>query len=284
LLALRAGNRGFFAEADMDLGLAGQTAVVAGGANGIGRAIAAAFAAEGANVALLDLDPGVAAVAKELGEHSRVQTLSFAADVTDFEAMRQSADEVQAILGRTDHVVYGVAIGSGKYGFPFWNLEPADWRKVLEVNVLGAVNVAHAFAPVLVQAGSGTLLLLASVAGQIGSQTDPPYSASKAAVINFAQCAAKDLAPHGVRVNVLCPGMVETALNRSVWQAWQRQQPENRTQTYDEWTEEKIRRLVPLGRWQSAEDIAAMAVFLASSRACNITGQTINVDGGFVMH
>src|SRR5581483_691672 len=148
----------------------------------------------------------------------------------------------------------------------------------------GAVNVAHAFTPALVRARSGTVLFLASVAGQIGSQTDPPYSASKAALINFMQCAAKDLAPYGVRVNALCPGMVKTALNRAVWEAWFRQQPEDQRLSYEEWAEEKIRRVVPLGRWQEPDDIAAMAVFLASERARNVTGQTINVDGGFVMH
>jgi NAD(P)-dependent dehydrogenase (short-subunit alcohol dehydrogenase family) len=267
----------------MDLDLAGQTAVIAGGARGIGRAIAVAFAAEGAHVALLDLDPGVADVARELGERCRVRALPFAADVTDLGAVRRAADAVQAALGRTDHVIYAAAVGSGKYGFPFWNLEPADWGRVLQVNVVGAVNVAHAFAPALVRARSGTVLFLASVAGQIGSQTDPPYSASKAALINFAQCAAKDLAPYGVRVNALCPGMVETALNRAVWEAWRRQQPEDRRQTYEEWAGEKVRRLVPLGRWQEPEDVAAMAVFLASGRARNVTGQTVNVDGGYVM-
>src|SRR6202008_1858415 len=131
-----------------------------------------------------------------------------------------------------DHVVFAVAVGSGKFGFPFWNLTPEDWPRVLTVNVMGGVNVAHAFAPTLVEARSGTMLFLASVAGQIGSQTDPPYSASKAALINFAQCAAKDLAPYGVRVNSLCPGMVQTALNRSVWEAWARQQPEGQRQDY----------------------------------------------------
>jgi 2-hydroxycyclohexanecarboxyl-CoA dehydrogenase len=127
------------------------------------------------------------------------------------------------------------------------------------------------------------MLFLASVAGQVGSQTDPPYSASKAALINFTQCAARDLAPFGVRVNALCPGMVETALNRSVWEAWNRRQPEDARQTYEDWAAEKIHRLVPLGRWQQPEDLAAMAVFLASPRGANITGQTINVDGGYVM-
>jgi NAD(P)-dependent dehydrogenase (short-subunit alcohol dehydrogenase family) len=268
----------------MELELAGQTAVVAGGARGIGRAIAAAFAAERANLALLDVDPGIAAVAQELTARLGVRALPLAVDVTDYAAVRRAADEALASLGRIDHVVFAVAVGSGKYGFPFWNLQPGDWGRVLEVNVVGAVNVAYAFAPALVRARSGTVLFLASVAGQIGSQTDPPYSASKAALINFAQCAARDLAPYGVRVNALCPGMVRTALNRSVWEAWSRLQPEGARQAYEEWAGDKIRRLVPLGRWQEPDDVAAMAVFLASARAHNITGQTVNVDGGFVMH
>jgi len=268
----------------MDLELTAQTAVIAGAARGIGRAIAVAFAAEGCHIAVIDRDPGVLAVADELAQHHRVPALAFTADVTDLAALRKVSDDIQASFGRVDHVIFAVAIGSGKYGFPFWNVEPADWSRVLEINVLGAVNVAHGFAPALARARSGTMLFLASVAGQIGSQTDPPYSASKAALINFTQCAARDLAPYGVRVNALCPGMVETPLNRSVWEAWSRRQPENARQTYGEWAGEKILRLVPLGRWQTPEDIAAMAVFLASPRATNITGQTINVDGGYVMH
>jgi NAD(P)-dependent dehydrogenase (short-subunit alcohol dehydrogenase family) len=264
--------------------LAGQTAVIAGGARGIGRAIAAAFAAERANVALLDRDASVTAAAKELTERHGVRALPYAVDVTDYAAVRRAADEAHAALGRTDHVVFAAGVGSGKYGFPFWNLEPADWGRVLEVNVVGAANVAHAFAPALVRARAGTMLFLASVAGQIGSQTDPPYSAAKAAVINFAQCAAKDLAPYGVRVNTLCPGMVKTALNEAVWRAWNNLQPAEGKRTFEDWAGDKIRRLIPLGRWQEPEDIAAMAVFLASERAKNVTGQTVNVDGGFVMH
>src|SRR4029079_16580197 len=110
-----------------------------------------------------------------------------------------------------------------------------DWPRVLDVNLVGAVNVAHAFAPEMAEAKAGTLLFLASVAGQIGSPTDPPYSASKAGLINFAQCAARDLAPHNVRVNALCPGMVRTALNRSVYDAWAARQPEGPRPGYEEW-------------------------------------------------
>jgi 2-hydroxycyclohexanecarboxyl-CoA dehydrogenase len=183
-----------------------------------------------------------------------------------------------------EHVVHCAAIGSGKFGFPFTNLEPRDWLRPLQVNVMGMVNVAHALTPHMIPNGKGSFVFLASVAGQIGSQTDPPYSASKAANINFAQCMAKDLAPHGIRVNTVCPGMVPTTLNRSVWQAWYDQTPDAERLDYDGWADRKIRAVVPLGRWQSAQDVASMIVFLSSDRASQITGQTINVDGGFVMH
>uniref|UniRef100_A0A6J4K438 3-oxoacyl-[acyl-carrier protein] reductase n=1 Tax=uncultured Armatimonadetes bacterium TaxID=157466 RepID=A0A6J4K438_9BACT len=210
--------------------------------------------------------------------------IGLVADVTDYGAMQRLAGEVRNRFWRCDHVVHAAAVGSDKLGMPFWNLDPGDWDRVLRVNLIGTANVAHAFAPGMAEARAGTLLFLASVAGQIGSQTDPPYSASKAGVISFAQCAARDLAPYGVRVNTLCPGMVKTALNRSVYESWAARQPEGEKSSYEEWADDKIRRLVPLGRWQDPEDVAAMAVFLASPRAKNVTGQTINVDGGYVMH
>ena len=275
----------------MDLQLAGDVAVVVGGARGLGHAIAAAFVAEGAQVAIVDRDPEAPAVARALagdgptaerGRGSRVA--GYVADVTDFEAVRKVAKKVRRDFGRWDHVVFAAAVGSGKFGFPFWELDPADWDRVLRVNLVGAIHVAQAFAPAMAEARGGSLLFLASVAGQIGSQTDPPYSASKAGLINFAQCAAKDLAPFGVRVNALCPGMVQTALNRAVYEAWAARQAAEGRPSYEEWAGSKVRALVPLGRWQTPEDIAAMAVFLASPRAGNVTGQTINVDGGYVMH
>jgi NAD(P)-dependent dehydrogenase (short-subunit alcohol dehydrogenase family) len=279
----------------MDLGLTGQVVAVLGAARGIGEAIAGAFMAEAANVAAIDRDSSVMDVAEQLPlvrpdtrrllpDQDEHLSLGLVADVTDYTAVRRAANAVRNYFGRCDHVVFAVGIGSGKFGFPFWNLEPADWELVLRVNLIGAVNVAHAFAPMLVQAKAGTILFISSVAGQIGSQSDPPYSAAKAGLINFAQCAAKDLAPHGVRVNSLCPGMVKTPLNRSVWEAWNRQQLESQRQSYDDWTADKIKKLVPLNRWQEPEDIAAMAVFLASKQGQNIAGQTINVDGGYVMH
>jgi 2-hydroxycyclohexanecarboxyl-CoA dehydrogenase len=155
---------------------------------------------------------------------------------------------------------------------------------VFAVNVLGMANVADVAGRAMAARGRGSMVFLASVAGQIGSPTDPPYSASKAANINFAQVLAKDLAPSGVRVNTVCPGMVQTPLNKAVWESWNRQQPAELQQSYDDWAAEKIRRVIPLGRWQQPEDVATMIVFLCSPKAGEVTGQTINVDGGCVMH
>jgi 2-hydroxycyclohexanecarboxyl-CoA dehydrogenase len=268
----------------MDLNLHGHVAVVTGGASGIGRAVAEAFAAEGAHVTLWDASPATAQAAAEVAKQTGAEALGLTVDVTDEAAVRRAAAQTAAQLGPIDHLVHAAAIGSGKFGFPFTNLEPSDWRSTLEVNIMGMVHVAHAVAPGMVERRRGTMLFIASVAGQMGSQTDPPYSASKAANINFSQVLAKDLAVAGVRVNTVCPGMVQTPLNKSVWQAWNDQQPSERKRSYDDWAGDKVRQIVPLGRWQEPSDIADMVVFLSSDRAAQITGQTINVDGGYVMH
>lgn len=267
----------------MNLDLSDSAAIVFGAARGLGYAIAVGFAEEGAAVHLVDRDESVHDAAGHLTTRGHTATAEML-DVTDYPSVQALATRLHREKKLPEHLVYAVGIGSGKFGFPFWNLDPADWDRVWRVNLLGAVNVAHAFAPHFAETGRGTMLFLSSVAGQIGSQTDPPYSAAKAGLINFAQCAAKDLAPFGVRVNTLCPGMIRTELNKSVWQAWADQQPAEKRLSYEDWAGEKVKKVVPLGRWQTPEDIAAMAVFLASARAGNVTGQTINVDGGFVMH
>jgi 2-hydroxycyclohexanecarboxyl-CoA dehydrogenase len=268
----------------MDLRLTNRIAVITGGASGIGLATASAFAGEGAHVAIWDLGAHALRVADELVGKYPVKTVGVQVDVTDGAAVQRAVGRTVEHLGPINHVVHAAAIGSGKFGFPFTNLEPGDWPRVMHVNVMGMVQVAHVLAPHLIDQKNGTFVFIASVAGQIGSQTDPPYSASKAANINFAQCLAKDLASHNVRVNSVCPGMVQTALNRGTWQAWHDQSPPEERISYEEWGDRKIRSVVPLGKWQTPEAIADMIVFLSSDRAAHVTGQTINVDGGFVMH
>lgn len=258
----------------MKISLEGQTALVTGAARGIGLAIARAFLEAGASVLALDRD-AAALEAIASAADGRVQAMPL--DVADYGPLSEAlADR------RIDHLVCAAAVGSGKTGFPFWRMEPADWDRVLGVTLMGVVNTVHASVPALLagETERKSVLLVSSVAGQIGSPTDPPYSAAKAALINFAQVAAKDLAPHGIRVNALCPGMVRTDLNRSVHAA----SAEAGSTDYEEWAREKIRRVAPLARWQEPEEFGAMSVYLASDYARNITGQTLNIDGGQVMH
>jgi 2-hydroxycyclohexanecarboxyl-CoA dehydrogenase len=280
----------------LELGFEGQVAIVIGGASGIGAATARLFCEEGAHIEIWDRDLRGVELAHQLCNAARPQAGNQTAaaqtapravfrevDITSQSACEAAAAAAATEWGQFHHAVLAAAIGSGKFGFPYTNLQPSDWLRVLEVNIMGMVHVAHALGPRLRAWADGSLTFLGSVAGQIGSQTDPPYSASKAANINFMQCLARDLAPHGVRVNLVNPGMVQTPLNRSVWQAWHDQQPPEARRSYDDWAGDKVRRVVPLGRWQTPEDIAAMLVFLSSRRAASVTGQTINVDGGFVM-
>lgn len=268
----------------LDLQLRGHTVIVTGGASGIGRAVASSFAEHGSAVVIIDRDPLANSLAAEIEKDHSVPTQAILADVTEMEAMQLAAETALERFGRCDHLICAAGVGSGKHGFPFWNLEPADWSRVLQVNLMGTVHATHAFTPSMIESRHGTVLFLSSVAGQMGSQTDPPYSAAKAAVINFAQCAAKDLASCNVRLNTICPGMIKTPLNRSVWQAWNERQEKAMQKSYEDWAAEKIKNNTPLNRWQDPRDVAAMAVFLASTHAKNITGQTINVDGGQVMH
>ena len=268
----------------MELHLSGKVAVITGGASGIGLACATQLAGEGCSLAIWDVSSKGSDAAQMLHDTYGIPAVAVSVDISQLTSVEAAVARTESELGPIDIAVHAAAVSSGKFGFPFTNVAPADWRRVLDVNILGMVNLAHVLAPGMISRSRGSLVFIASVAGQIGSQTDPPYSASKAANINFAQCMAKDLAPNGIRVNTVCPGMVQTPLNRSVWQAWNDQQPPDRRRSYEDWANEKIRNVIPLGRWQKPEDVANLVTFLVSDRASEMTGQTINVDGGFVMH
>ena len=269
-------------EQQMDLGLSNKVAVITGGASGIGAATAATLSQEGAWVAVWDLNS--AEISPNGQKDIPGRTLVVKTDITDLSSVEAAWQQTEAALGPVDILIHAAGTGSGHFGFPYYDLPVTAWPRVLEVNIIGMTNVAQVAGPAMAIRRTGAMVFIASVAGQMGSQTDPPYSASKAANINFAQCMAKDLAPHNVRVNTVCPGMIQTPLNRSVWQAWHDKQPSELRLSYEEWAGQKINSVVPLKRWQKPEDVAAMITFLCSDQASQVTGQTINVDGGTVMH
>ncbi|MDB4863478.1 SDR family oxidoreductase [Pirellulaceae bacterium] len=268
----------------MDLALTNNGVLVVGGAKGIGHAIARQFALEGADVILADIDPHVHQSANTMDADVGGNIRGVVLDATDYQAVETLAGELNGEDSNLNHIVYAAGVGSNKFGFPFWEMEPSDWPFVLEVNLMGAVNVAHAFAPRMQQCGTGSILFIASIAAQMGSQTDPPYSAAKAALVNFMQVVAKDFAPYNVRANAISPGMIQTTLNKSVWAAWNERQSVEDKRKYEDWADDKISKICPLGRWQTPDDIGKMAVILASQAAQNVTGQTVNVDGGIIMH
>jgi 2-hydroxycyclohexanecarboxyl-CoA dehydrogenase len=269
----------------LDLGLNDGSVLVTGAAGGIGLEVAKRFAREGCDLILWDQSPQIDEVAGEIANQCSVSVRAYRLDVADENEVNQAARELtDPDSGILKYVVHAAAVGSGCFGFPFTRLNPSDWLKPLQVNLMGMVNLAHAVAPILVKQTMGSFVMIGSVAGQIGSQTDPPYSATKAANINFTQCMAKDLAPHGIRVNMVCPGMVKTDLMHSVWEGWSRLQGEATKMEYDQWVEEKVKAMIPLGNLQTTEDIANMVLFLSSRCASQVTGQIINVDGGYVMH
>ncbi len=257
-------------------GIRDEHAVIVGAAEGMGAVFARHFARQGAVLSLVDRNPGVQAVAQELG------AAAYVADVTDWDAMQATAHACEEMKPVT-HVLYVVGMGSGKSGLPFWRLVPDDWPRVYQVNVQGAVHVVHAFVEPMVARAQGSFVLLASVSGQYGAQNDPPYSAAKAALINFGQVMALDLAPHGVRSNLIAPGIVDTPMQYRVYEANTARLAPDAKPDYATWMSEKLARLVPLNRPQTADDVAQAALYLCSEAARNITGQVLNVDGGWVM-
>lgn len=257
-------------------GIGGKHVVIAGAAEGMGRVMADFFSAREARVTLWDRNPSVLEAA------SQVKGFADIVDVTDWEAVKAAAASAEA-RQPVAHVLYVVGMGSGKSGFPFWRLAPSDWPGVYEVNVLGAVNVVHAFVQGMISRRRGSFVLLSSVAGQFGSQNDPPYSAAKAALICFGQIMARDLAPYEVRANLIAPGIVDTPMQEKVHAANVARLPADERPDYQTWMTEKLAAMVPLNRPQTPEDVAQAALFLCSDAARNITGQVLNVDGGWVM-
>jgi NAD(P)-dependent dehydrogenase (short-subunit alcohol dehydrogenase family) len=247
--------------------LAGKRTIVTGAGSGIGRASAKKFAAEGAMV--LAVDRAKAAVAATVGEIARAggKAIAVAADVgaeADVEGFISRAVEA---FGGLDAIYANAGISGGLVPLAEQTVE--HWQEVLRVNLIGAFLAIKHAAPLMVKQRAGSIICTASVAGLRANAGGNPYSASKAGVISLVQTAANSLYGTGVRVNAICPGLIETGMTQPIFE-----------RARERGTHEKIGQLNPLTRYGNPEEIAAVAAFLASDEASYVNGQAIPVDGG----
>lgn len=242
--------------------LRGRTAIVTGAGRGIGYAIATAFVEHGAQVALLDRDAAVVPAAQRLGDRAQ----GVVADVAIAAEVDTAINHLLHQWGRIDILVNNAAVLSSA---PFLDLTPAEWERTLAVNLTAIYHTCRAVVPAMIATGYGRLITIASVAGKRGGGIlgSAAYSAAKAGAIGLTKALARELAPHGITANTICPGPVETPLLSVMT-------PELR---------ERAQRLIPLGRFALPAEVSAAAVFLASAEASFITGETIDVDGGLTM-
>jgi len=244
--------------------LAGKKAFVTGASRGIGRVIAVALAAAGADVAIAARsEEGLAETAREVTALGR-KAFVFPLDVTQQEDVAAAVTEAIKMLGHLD-IVFNNAGGSN-FMVPFLDMRMSGWEKVLRLNLDSTVYVCQAVGPHLRERGSGSVINVASVAGLAAAPGLVPYGASKAAVVSLTRTLAVEWAPLGIRVNALCPGWTATDLNKNLWGG-----PDGGQATVAN---------VPMRRWAKPEEMAGPAVFLASDASSYMTGQVLVIDGG----
>ncbi len=256
-----------------------RVALVTGAGQGLGRALSERLAREGAHVALVDIaDEAAQAAAAEIAEAHGRETLALHADVTVLEQVEAAVDQAMARLGRLDIVVSnaGIVIAGAVD-----EIEPARWRAVIDVNLVGYFHVARAAVRVMKPQKSGVILQINSKSGKRGSSKNSAYAASKFGGIGLTQSLALELAEYGIRVNAICPGNL---LDSPLWVDSLYSQYAKRWGITEEEVRQRYLAQVPLGRGCTYEDVANVMVFLASDEASYMTGQAINVTGGQEMH
>ncbi|MGH2657082.1 MAG: SDR family NAD(P)-dependent oxidoreductase [Actinomycetota bacterium] len=238
--------------------------LVTGGSKGIGRAIALALAEDGADVALAARSPEpLEKTAREIEERGR-RALAVPTDVTDPDQCRALVERVTGELGGLDVLVNNA--GGAPFLSTFEAARLEGWEKYFRITFTGAVYCTHAAADALLGREGASVINVASVAAFIASPGLTYYAAAKAALVSFTKTLALEWAPHGVRVNAIAPGFVETDMNVTA-----REDPS---------FHESIRSQIPLGRWGTAEDVAGVARFMASDAAAWMTGSVVVIDGG----
>jgi len=275
--------------------LRGKVAVVTGAARGIGRATAIAFAQEGANIvgidisAPVDMRSGVEAASpdelKETGQLVQAaggRWLGIKLDQRNLPALRAAAVEAEREFGGIDILFANAGIQAFK---PLLEMEDEDWHTQIDVNLTGTANSIRAFAPYLVKRGSGRIIVSSSTQGRHGMKNGAAYSASKWGIIGLMKSAALEFGTHGITVNAVVPGLIDTPLTRHKERYAQALQAAGKTPTGSSTDEEEARKVLtaktPLGvPWIEPEDVAPVVVFLASDAARMVSGATYDVTGG----
>ncbi len=239
----------------------GRNVIVSGGARGIGAHIVRSFASEGASVAVLDqLADEAASLADE------ISGIHVAVDLADPSSTTAAMDRAIDELGGVDILVNNAGVFRIT---PLLDISAEEWDWVFSINVRAMLLTTQIAARSMIESGGGKIVNMASMGGKVGAAGQAHYAASKAAVISLTQVSAAELGPHGVNVNSVCPGYVLTEMGAST----------RTSEQIAQWSSQS-----PLGRLAETSDVAAMALFLASSDADYCTGQALNVTGGMIMH
>ena len=251
-------------------GLKDRNVVVTGGANGIGAATVRRLAEEGCAVGILDLD--AASGEKLVGEIAAGggRASLFAVDITGYDAVSRAIESFEATFGP---VAFLVNNAGWDRAVSFLDSTPDFWRKVVDINLFGPLNVNHVVLRGMAARGFGRVVNIASDAGRVGSSGEAVYSACKGGIIAFTKTIARELVGKGVIVNTICPGPTDTAILRSFLDG-----PDGTR------IAEGLKRAIPMRRLGVPEDYPGLVAFLLSDDAAYITGQTISISGGLTMH
>jgi NAD(P)-dependent dehydrogenase (short-subunit alcohol dehydrogenase family) len=256
--------------------LNGQVAIVTGAGRGIGRAIALELGRQGADIVIAEMDQaGAKRTAEEVGGLGR-RAVAVLTDVTSRADLRAMVDRAKAEFGRIDILINNAGIYRAAATL---DVTEDHWDAIMNINAKAVFFASQAVLPVMIAQKGGSIVSLASMAGKIGSKTNLPYNASKAAVVSMTKSLALAHAGEGIRVNCVCPGFVET----DMWTVVSRDQGKLLGMTAEEFTRQRAAS-VPLGRMEKPEDVAHVVAFLAGPRSVYMTGQALSVDGGLVMH
>ena len=250
---------------------ANRTVIVTGGGGGIGGATCRRFAAEGAKVAVYDLNLEAAQKVADAISAAGGIAQAFKCDIADHQAVVAAVAATEAALGPIDVLVNNAGWDIFK---PFAKTDPAEWQKLIAINLTGALNLHHAVLPGMAARKYGRIVNVASDAARVGSSGEAVYAACKGGLVAFSKTIAREHARHGVTVNVVCPGPTDTALLAGV--AAGAASPEKLIGAFT--------KAIPLGRLGQPDDLAGAIAFLASDDASFVTGQVLSVSGGLTMN